>query len=408
MATITGMTAAAMAAIRDKHIVSADFDSAGHLILTKYDGTTIDAGAMDAASTSLAGPVELATSAETITGTDAVRAVTPAGLSAVRIVSGLAESAAPSSYPLGISAMNLSTGSGWSLNSGFGYLLTDRTDTARAFQTFAYNAGGTQFPRLATRSYHDSNGGGGWTAWRENMLMMSLTAGSFTQATALSFYPNGMSRLYYTTGTSGSWDFTGMAGEVVTYYDSTNNYGRQTFTQHVSGSGNKPNVWMRTSDNTTGWSAWSVLSEAGAWTSFTPAWTTSSGSATPSYGNAVIVAKYTKTGRKVEGFLDITFGSTTNFGSSPTGADNWLLSIPVAAARAGDSVGWVELRQNNTLICMGRLRTNNTTTVLIDIASGKGDAVSISSAAGDVDSVSPWTWASGNSIRGNFVYESAA
>lgn len=408
MATVNGMTAEAMAAIRNGHVVTADFDSANHLILTRYDGTQIDSGVIGASSTTLQGVVELATSAETITGTDAVRAVTPAGLSAVRLVTGIAESAAPSSYPLGVSAMNLSTGSGWSINSGFGYLLTNRTDTARAFQTFSYNAGGTQYARVLTRSYHDTNGGGGWTAWRENMLMASLTAGSFTQATALSTYPNGMSRLYYTTANSTSWDFSGLAGEVVTYYDSTNNYGHQTFTQHVWGSGSKPVIWSRTSDNTTGWSAWSILSEAGAWSSWTPTWTTSSGLATPSYGNAVIACRYTKTGRKVEGWFDITFGSTTNFGSGAVGSDNWLFALPVTAARAGDHLGFVELRAaSNSVLCMGRIRTNNTTTVLLDISGARADNGTIAG-YGDVDSISPWTWAASHSIRGNFVYESAA
>ncbi len=87
MATITGMTAAAMIAIRDETIVSAVINGSGHLILTQYDGGTIDAGAIkDAiatATTSATGLVELATTTETTTGTDATRAVTPAGLNAV-------------------------------------------------------------------------------------------------------------------------------------------------------------------------------------------------------------------------------------------------------------------------------------------------------------------------------------
>lgn len=87
MATVTGMTAAAMIAIRDQMVTTALINGSGHLILTTYDGTTIDAGAIasavGAASTTASGIVELATTAETTTGTDAVRAVTPAGLMAV-------------------------------------------------------------------------------------------------------------------------------------------------------------------------------------------------------------------------------------------------------------------------------------------------------------------------------------
>ena len=84
MATVTGMTAAAMQAIRDGTVVNGHFDSAGHLILTKYDETQIDVGAVLASSTTQAGIVELATTSETTTGTDTVRAVTPSGLAAVK------------------------------------------------------------------------------------------------------------------------------------------------------------------------------------------------------------------------------------------------------------------------------------------------------------------------------------
>lgn len=84
MATVTGMTAAAMEAIRDGTVVSAAFDSANHLILTKYDGSQVDAGVVADSSVTVKGLVELATTAETTTGTDTVRAVTPSGLAAVK------------------------------------------------------------------------------------------------------------------------------------------------------------------------------------------------------------------------------------------------------------------------------------------------------------------------------------
>lgn len=87
MATVTGMTAAAMQAIADGVIENASIDVNGHLILTKHDGTTVDAGsalvAVAAATTAVAGIVELADNTETSTGTDSTRAVTPAGLASV-------------------------------------------------------------------------------------------------------------------------------------------------------------------------------------------------------------------------------------------------------------------------------------------------------------------------------------
>jgi hypothetical protein len=87
MATVDGLTATAMAAIRDNAIVGGTVDAFGHLILTRHNGTTFDAGAVFGgvpdATSAIKGIVELATNAETLTGTDSTRAVTPAGMASV-------------------------------------------------------------------------------------------------------------------------------------------------------------------------------------------------------------------------------------------------------------------------------------------------------------------------------------
>lgn len=87
MATVTGLTAAAITALVNGLVASAAFDGSNHLILTLHNGSTIDAGTptftMPDASTTTKGAVELATSAETSALTDTVRAVTPGGLSAL-------------------------------------------------------------------------------------------------------------------------------------------------------------------------------------------------------------------------------------------------------------------------------------------------------------------------------------
>lgn len=46
MSTVNGMTAEAMIAIRDNVVVGGVVNGSGHLILTKYDSTTIDAGSV--------------------------------------------------------------------------------------------------------------------------------------------------------------------------------------------------------------------------------------------------------------------------------------------------------------------------------------------------------------------------
>lgn len=86
MGTVTGYTAAKMQEIVDGTVESGYINGSGHLILVLHDATEIDAGsalpALPTASDTVAGIVELATNAETITGTDATRAVTPASLAA--------------------------------------------------------------------------------------------------------------------------------------------------------------------------------------------------------------------------------------------------------------------------------------------------------------------------------------
>jgi len=86
MATVQSMTLPRLLALEADTVVGGHIDGSGNLILEQHDGSTIDAGsalaAIPDASETVKGKVELATSAETITGTDAVRAVTPAGLQA--------------------------------------------------------------------------------------------------------------------------------------------------------------------------------------------------------------------------------------------------------------------------------------------------------------------------------------
>lgn len=87
MATVTGLTAARTLELIGATIVDAEIDGSGNLVLTTQAGATINVGAIMAgvpnASTTVTGAVELASSEETGTGTDTVRAVTPAGLASV-------------------------------------------------------------------------------------------------------------------------------------------------------------------------------------------------------------------------------------------------------------------------------------------------------------------------------------
>lgn len=418
MATITGYTAARMQAIEDGTIVSALYDASGHLILTRHDGTQIDVGVTTLATTAQAGIVELATNAETQAGTDAVRAITPAGLASlpgyrVQIVTGMTEASTPAAWPYGVSMQSLGAGSGWSLNGGFGTVITSSISSGYTVQEFYKSAGGTSIVQSWERTYNAFDGGGGWTAWRERQLTTILTAASFTQLTAASSYPIGRSKIYYTAANSGSWDFSGMDGEVENHWDPTNAFARQTFTQKSSGSQNTPNVWVRTSDNTVGWSSWKkYVHDPGAWTTWTPTWSTTSGLHLPAWGNTTPNFKAHKLGKKVDVQFDVTFGTTANFGTSPTTSDNWTFSLPaawpMASTAPGTFLGIGDMYVNATNLGFTRIKYNNSTSISFGIlmtfvANALGGGI-----GGDVDSITPWTWASGNAIRGTFSYETTA
>jgi hypothetical protein len=397
MATVTGMTAAAMQAIRDGTVVSATFDSSNHLILTKYDGTQVDAGTVGVATTGVTGIVELATSAETQTGTDTARAVTPAGLASIPgnkvqtiTANAMVETDLPLAYPAGTSLMLATTGSTWSL--GFGTLVTVVPSTIRGEQTFYSSTGGTNTPRVWVRTYHDTGGGGGWTAWREFSMLTNLTPASFTQATAMASYPTGDSRIYYTTANSGSWDFTGLAGEVHTYSDGSN-FARQAFIEHVSGSTNLPRKWERTSDSTTGWSSWYKVEP---WIAYTPTW--QANTTNPALGNGSLIGRYKRDGRMITYEINLVPGTTTTFGSG-----GYFFNLPVISANNGIShsgvaqflgsvrwIGAVNVSPNATT-CSPFITTSNTDARLIQMTPS-----------------SPETFASTNQLRMTGVYEAAS
>lgn len=263
MATVTGMTAAAMIAIRDQTIVDAEFNAGGHLILTTYGGQQIDAGVIGSATTGQAGIVELATTEETTSLVDATRAVTPAGLAEtvngldaridileatrVQILTGVEESALPDSYPPGLSLMSLSSGSGWSLNGGSGSVVTNKATTDRTEQTFYSDAGGSTTPQTWWRFYNSSSSG--WTTWIQISTLAALDPASFTQGSGVTNYPLGESRIYYDTGNSSAWDFSGNSGEVRTWRDDT--YTKQTWTEDEG-----IQVWIRTAGSDGVWSFW--------------------------------------------------------------------------------------------------------------------------------------------------------
>lgn len=97
-----------------------------------------------------------------------------------------------------------------------------------------------------------------YTLGAANNIPIPLTAASFSQTTAFTSYPAGLSRLYYTSVNSGAWDFSGKAGEVLTYRDGTD-FARQTFVKHQGGTTSDTALWIRTANAANGWSSWKKI-----------------------------------------------------------------------------------------------------------------------------------------------------
>ncbi|WP_432134205.1 MULTISPECIES: hypothetical protein [unclassified Streptomyces] len=156
-------------------------------------------------------------------------------------------------------------------------------------------------------------------------------------------------------------------------------------------------------------SAWTDYPVPPAWQSWTPAWTTNSGNATPSYGNADVNCRYLKSGTTVHLNFVIQFGTTTDFGANPTSADNWRFSLPVPASAAHPVVGFAELGASNSARVMSRIHLPHTTAFELGVSSGRPDASAIGGAGqGTVDALSPWTWSPPHAIRGTATYEAAS
>lgn len=199
MATVDGLTKDRMLGIEGASVVSGVINGAGHLILTTHGGAEIDAGyalvAVPDASITQRGAVELATTTEASAHTDTERAVTPAGLASydsridaleaepgdkVQTITPPAESDPPSAYPVGMSIMIIFGSDGWTVATSSGTILTIHFTDDRCVQIFYRNMGGTQAAATWSRSYHTSNGGGGWTAWTQVATPSDPTTMGFT------------------------------------------------------------------------------------------------------------------------------------------------------------------------------------------------------------------------------------
>ncbi|MFD9398332.1 hypothetical protein ACFWA4_05865 [Streptomyces sp. NPDC060011] len=140
-------------------------------------------------------------------------------------------------------------------------------------------------------------------------------------------------------------------------------------------------------------------------TAWTPTWSTSTGTGTPSIGNGTYDCEYSRVGNLVTARFEVVFGTTTNFGGGGTG-DNWRFSLPVTAAAITSYAGTAVLIQSTTLRVFSHVRLTTTGVMELEVSSGQPDGAATAN-NGLVDLLTPWTWASANSIRAFLTYEAA-
>ena len=142
------------------------------------------------------------------------------------------------------------------------------------------------------------------------------------------------------------------------------------------------------------------------WAAWTPTWTTSTGSNTPTFGDATIDCKYAQSADVVFFEMEITFGSTTNFNSGTT-ADNWRFSLPVTASEAVLIAGMGEL-QDGTAAERWPVRGRITTTTTMEVElCGRNYNDTANNSAGLVDAATPFTWAATDRILMHGHYQAA-
>jgi hypothetical protein len=158
--------------------------------------------------------------------------------------------------------------------------------------------------------------------------------------------------------------------------------------------------WLQRWDGET----WRAHPPRPQWQSWTPAWTSSSGTNHSSFGNATLNCRYVQHGPTVHLSYLITFGSTTTFAGG-TG-DNWLFSLPVPAAGSQLMIGYAQLAGSASRRMIARVYCYDSTRFALDPTTGLvgGDPPDNT---GAVDAVTPWTWSSVMAIRGMATYEAA-
>lgn len=136
---------------------------------------------------------------------------------------------------------------------------------------------------------------------------------------------------------------------------------------------------------------------------FTPTLALSAAGTPPAYGNATVDCRYSVSGDLVTAHYNITWGSTSTYGTANV---NWRIGLPLPAAATTQAVGVIFCELNNAKRYPHRARLTTTTAMELELSGGAPDAVA-AAATGIADSGTPFTWVNGSAIKGMIRYEAA-
>lgn len=145
-----------------------------------------------------------------------------------------------------------------------------------------------------------------------------------------------------------------------------------------------------------------------AWQTWTPTWSTSTGSHTPSIGNGVYTCRYFQMGKLVTIIFQVVFGSTTNFGSSVTGSDNWTFTLPVSATVSFPTNMMFSAQPSNATAVPVWASVDSSGLLEFGLSGARVDGTAAAN-TGNLDSITPASglWTSGSKLAGGGQYVAA-
>jgi hypothetical protein len=142
------------------------------------------------------------------------------------------------------------------------------------------------------------------------------------------------------------------------------------------------------------------------WAAWTPTWTATAGTA-PAYGNATVDCKYAQSGDVVFFEMEITFGSTTTFGTAAN-TSNWRFTLPVTAGETQLIAGYGEVQDGADSAERWPIRARVVATTDLSLeTSGRNYNDTANTNNGLIDPVTPLTWADGDRFLLHGHYQAA-